>query len=555
MRKFIIALMLAALAVNPLYAQSGPKFGKNGGVGSSTSTFDSGEPVGGTYAINGTTGRVSAPIVNLRPGAAPASPLDGDCWTTTDGAYCRVSGGTVGPFIGPTYTAPVPGAVSQTIPARLAKQLFVTDYGVKCDGVTDDTSALNVAYSAAAVRLATLYFPSGICLTAGNTITGGYAGQFAIKGNGRNQTIIKKTGATPTPVLTIGSLSATNFYANLEVSGITFDGGASSTTAAALRSYDLVRSHIHDVAFMNAVIGYDSLGGIANNLSNVVSGGNQIGMNFDKFTSLAGGGWPNLIKISGSQIVDNQTFGIAFNNGRMLMVDSTDVEGNGTTLGANQGGIHVGPNVGAEVTVSDPLSLGLVVTNSWFEANRGVADVYVESGINSVENSNFFSHSDMVTNDVRIDGGRYRLKNLNISFSKTANVLEGASAETGNLLEFVQAANLSYSSTKTMLVDGYRAFVGNGAIPGINGMNSPLIVKGADATGGNPTISFSQAFKAGTTPQVFAQVVNNAAGTIENVEVYSVSNTAFTMRKKSFNGTTIGTSNYTVNWMAIGENP
>lgn len=56
MRK--IFLFLAALTFSlhaPAEAQ-GPKLGKNGGVGSATSTYSSGEPTGGTYAINGTTG-------------------------------------------------------------------------------------------------------------------------------------------------------------------------------------------------------------------------------------------------------------------------------------------------------------------------------------------------------------------------------------------------------------------------------------------------------------------------------------------------------------------
>ena len=37
-------------------AQTGPKMGKNGGIGSSSATYSAGEPTGGTYAINGTTG-------------------------------------------------------------------------------------------------------------------------------------------------------------------------------------------------------------------------------------------------------------------------------------------------------------------------------------------------------------------------------------------------------------------------------------------------------------------------------------------------------------------
>jgi hypothetical protein len=35
---------------------------------------------------------------NLPPGAAPSSPANGDCWTTSAGLYCQIAGSTVGPY-------------------------------------------------------------------------------------------------------------------------------------------------------------------------------------------------------------------------------------------------------------------------------------------------------------------------------------------------------------------------------------------------------------------------------------------------------------------------
>lgn len=96
MRKIALLLAAAALAVPALAV--GPKFSTSGGVGSSTSVYVGGEPNGGTFSINGTTGTVSTPIVNLRPGTAPASPQNGDCWTTIAGLFCRINGATVGPY-------------------------------------------------------------------------------------------------------------------------------------------------------------------------------------------------------------------------------------------------------------------------------------------------------------------------------------------------------------------------------------------------------------------------------------------------------------------------
>ena len=35
---------------------------------------------------------------NLPPGAAPTSPVNGDCWTTSAGLFCQIAGATVGPY-------------------------------------------------------------------------------------------------------------------------------------------------------------------------------------------------------------------------------------------------------------------------------------------------------------------------------------------------------------------------------------------------------------------------------------------------------------------------
>lgn len=36
--------------------------------------------------------------INLPHGTSPSSPTNGDCWTTTSGLFCRISGVTVGPY-------------------------------------------------------------------------------------------------------------------------------------------------------------------------------------------------------------------------------------------------------------------------------------------------------------------------------------------------------------------------------------------------------------------------------------------------------------------------
>ena len=100
--RFLSIAACVALPLLPLYA-NGPHLGKNGGIGDSTSVYVNGEPTGGTYSINGTTGVVTAngvktPVVVLTPGTVPTSPVNGQMWTTSSGVYAQINGVTVGPL-------------------------------------------------------------------------------------------------------------------------------------------------------------------------------------------------------------------------------------------------------------------------------------------------------------------------------------------------------------------------------------------------------------------------------------------------------------------------
>jgi hypothetical protein len=240
----IIALFAGLSLATSATGQTGPKFSTTGGVGSSTSTYVGGEPNGGTYTINGTTGVVSTPVVNLRPGSAPASPQNGDCWTTIAGLFCRINGATVGPYgaaggtvtqVGlvppsiftagapvttngnlsftlnsqsanqvfagpngssgtpgfralalpdlPNFQAPVSGSVARAINSKLADVSDVRDFGATCNGLNavDDAPAFQAAINAVP-NGATITFPGGCYLASTVNVTK----SVTIQGQGPN---------------------------------------------------------------------------------------------------------------------------------------------------------------------------------------------------------------------------------------------------------------------------------------------------------------------------------------------------------------------------------
>jgi len=56
-------------------------------------------PSGTTLQTDAAT--AAAASINLPHGTAPTSPVDGDCWTTTAGLFCRINGTTIGPLGAP----------------------------------------------------------------------------------------------------------------------------------------------------------------------------------------------------------------------------------------------------------------------------------------------------------------------------------------------------------------------------------------------------------------------------------------------------------------------
>jgi len=92
--RIIAALSLAALAVSAPAADRKPLVTIGGQIKQL--------PSGDTVLLNpSVTGGAS---LNIPHGAAPTSPNNGDCWTTTAGLYCRINGASIGPY-GPTATS------------------------------------------------------------------------------------------------------------------------------------------------------------------------------------------------------------------------------------------------------------------------------------------------------------------------------------------------------------------------------------------------------------------------------------------------------------------
>jgi hypothetical protein len=88
LKKFLSVALMASTIILPASAQ---KFGTKGGVGANDSTYQSGEPTGGTYSINGLTGSAKLGAITST-GTITATNINGSVSGTNTGDQTSVSG-------------------------------------------------------------------------------------------------------------------------------------------------------------------------------------------------------------------------------------------------------------------------------------------------------------------------------------------------------------------------------------------------------------------------------------------------------------------------------
>lgn len=449
-----------------------------------------------------------------------------------------------------------------TVPSTVAKKLnevvSVKDFGAVGDGVSDDSSAIVAAVQYIESTGRNVYVPPGVYLTEPFTLSAPtYASQGSFYGDDRTRCVFKRKTPGNTAFVTFGSSQGTIFRSHVGMTGIKIDGGE-KTNGPAVEAFSLSRSVFTDCHFTGGTCAFRLFGGVSNFFNDCLFDMADRGIHIQDYEGGNPNKWPNLTRISGGQIVDNSEYGVWFDGGVMLIMDSVDIEGNGSSRSAENGGIYVGPNVGTALSTTSGDSPGLILRSCWVERNKGIAQIYCESGINQFLSSFFFANgTEYVEYDIRVVGGRYTVKGCDFVFfgGKIAQVSEGPGILAGNFLEVQPSTTLDINPSKTCVNTGNAFSVFGGRFPAVYGATNPLFQQGTDQTGlPNPLITFEKPFKVGTTPRVFCQTTSNAQLTIYSVDVYGVSSTGFYMRKKQFNGTSVSEApSLEVRWFAVGE--
>ena len=392
------------------------------------------------------------------------------------------------------------GHRNRTLRSKLDDQISLTDFGAKGDNNPASAGLNDIAISAAIVYMQSsgfsVFVPQGVYHCNPFTLYfSSYAQQASFFGIDRDRTVFKRLAPALTPFVTIGAAAGNLFQAGIQLAGLGFDGGAAGVSGDTVRMYDVVRSSITDCAFLGGEATCRLYGGISVHFTNCLFSSGNYGLYCEKFTSAAGGGWSNLITVTGGEVVLNNYWGVWYDHGSVMTLRSVDVEGNGTVAGSNlSGGVYVGPNVGSETLANNSLTrVGLSMHECWLEANRGVADILVSNGTTNISSCLFYS--DQTTHDIRIDGGRYTVEGCASGFPKAQNFLEGAFTLVGNLLSTCSFPTVSYSSVRTTAILGNRVYANGGEVVS-SSLSKPLLQAALDSSPSGTDIFFPQTYTA-----------------------------------------------------------
>lgn len=158
----------------------------------------------GTFLTNGTSGSTAFETQNPAMDGTASPGVRG---TVSRGDHAHPSDTSRAPN---AFTQTGTGAVASTVDAKLKQIINAADWGVKADGVTDDTAAMQAALNAmtptttgslnSAVGNYVLQLPKGTIILSATVAGANSLSQFEMVGQGKRATVFNWAGAASIPV-------------------------------------------------------------------------------------------------------------------------------------------------------------------------------------------------------------------------------------------------------------------------------------------------------------------------------------------------------------------
>ena len=255
--------------------------------------------------------------------------------------------------------------IRRTNPLSGRAILYGTDpvWDTKCDGTTDDATALNALLAAAGATgaPAIVQLPEGIC-THGSTLS--IPDHVTLRGVTNERTIIRSTAATK--AFQVGTTGAA-IQTSLTIEDMQIDGNDIGTIGVEFRNVSYVRLHRVNVTDFTTK-GTDCFGCLVMKISESRIDNSVVGIDGRRDTEPA-----NLVIIRDSVIRQNTDHAIRWNGGGMLIITGSDLEANGTSGNAATGTIKI------DGMCESGEGIGLILKESWLEGNHGHSAVRINN--------------------------------------------------------------------------------------------------------------------------------------------------------------------------------
>lgn len=335
--------------------------GPTGSVGPQGPIGPSGSP--GSQGIQGPTGAQGPQGIEGATGATgPQGPAGA-------GGGFGIYGEAAGTPLGTGTVLNVRGSNALFTISGTTLDLFVTgtnvfysvkDYGAVGDGTTNDTTAVQNAINAAhAAGGGVVWLPVGTYSCGPLTA---YR-DSSIWGAGMMVSVLKaRTAGTLLNYPYAGNLDpASRFHGFLMNFSLDGNSGTGTTGIAIDTGWDMLLQRVGAFNFSGA--GFDFQAVLISTLDRCVSSLNAIGLR----NVAARGVESNLVQIDRCRITDNSQWAIYYTGGTQIDIRGSEIETNGTAGNNNTGGVYTVPHQ----------TQGMHFIDCWFEANHGVADIYV----------------------------------------------------------------------------------------------------------------------------------------------------------------------------------
>jgi hypothetical protein len=252
------------------------------------------------------------------------------------------------------------GAVATNVQNKLREFVSVKDFGAVGDGVADDTVAIQAALDAVyASGGGTLYFPAGEYLVT--SIVKVFASNISVvfKGAGKMATVLRKTGASTTPILDLSTTVAPSVvYSSIE--DMRIRGNAKAHDGIRLTNW--ARFSLENVYVNACDVGINNRGSLVFLAKGCTIVSNNTGYKADVSSAIGA----NLYEFYGGSISSNTTLGVDLGDGTGFSFHLVDFGGNGTAADLNTGAVLI------RGAVDDSIGVAFGSFSScWFELNKG----------------------------------------------------------------------------------------------------------------------------------------------------------------------------------------